>query len=362
MTFEIQTYQTSFGGMIGVLLLFLAAALITGLSLASRVMSARMENMPLTLRGRIDGGTAPMKALGPHKRLAVITLALAAMMLLLMLSLLGDCRMNIVNDDASDVLTITGQVDAIEHRTLLDGTIPFLTADGPTFGVRLIVDGDEYHALSDGGLAVGDTVTLQYLSGSRFVLHAGSGSNLPHPAITPQESVAAAAAASEAIPPVTALTFPFEDYRRIVTFETGLFLVIAVLLVHTVILTLKGLAQRRINMTEGLKTALFLFTYILLLTVGCSSVWNGGWRVLLEKPSEAITLQGEIQTIEALDSTWGVKFSTDWGTHFGCFITIDGESYFAMYEGDLCAGDAVEFTFLPESRYVLSIVSVEEIP
>lgn len=360
MTFAIQTYQTPFLSMIGVLLLFLVASLVSGLSLASRVMSARIENTTRTLRGRMDGGTTPLKALHLHKQLAVITLTLTAAMILLMLSLLGDCRINIVNDDASNVLTVTGQVEEIEHRSLLDGTVPFFTEDGPTFGVRLGVDGEEYHVLSDSGLAAGDTVTLQFLSGSRFVLYAGRGSELPYPAITLQESIAAKQVALEAVPTITTMTFPFKDYRRIVLFETGLCILLVIITLRTILSAVMKLLCRKLKLAEGLQTTLSVFTFVLLLTISCSSVWNGGWQVLLEKNSDAITLQGEIQSVEVLESTRGVKFSTEWGTHFGCYITIDGEEYFAMYEGDLAEGDVINILYLPKSRYVLSISAKEE--
>lgn len=92
-----------------------------------------------------------------------------------------------------------------------------------------------------------------------------------------------------------------------------------------------------------------------LLTAGCSSVWGGQWQLLLEKPQEAVQVQGEIERIEVLDSRDGVKFSTEWGTHFGCRITIDDEAYFGMYEGDLAVGDTVTLEYLPKSRCVTSI-------
>ena len=346
--------------MVGILVFFLAATAIAALTLVTRVMSARMENTTWTLRGLMDGGISPLKAIRLHKRLTVITLVLTSAMLLLMLSLLRDCRMNVVNDDTADVLTVTGQIESIEPRTLLDGTLLFHDGQGPTFGMRLTVDGTEYHALSAEGLSAGDAVTVQYLPRSRCVLYIGDGSSLPCPVVTPQESADAAEAAIAAIPPMTAMTFPFEDYQHIVLFDAGLCIVLVIIAAHTVFSAMKKLLFHKLKLAEGLQTFLFIFTFALLLVVGCSSVWNGGWRLLLEDPAEAVTVRGEIQSIEVLGSYDGVKFSTERGTQFGCWFTIDGERYFGMYEGDLSAGDTVDMTILPASRYILSIFAKEE--
>lgn len=357
MHFALQTYQTAFWVLLGVFVCLLAAALIVAVSFVSRVLSARMENTTVTLRGRMDGGVPPIETLRRHKRLAFIALGLVALLFLVMLGVLRDGRMNVVNDDEADVLTVNGQIEAIEPRTLLDGTVLFFAEDGPTFGVRLTVDGTAYHVLSAGELAVGDMVTLQYLPRSRCVLYLGDGSSLPHPAVTPQESIAAEEAALAAIPPVREMTFPFEDYRRILLFEAGLCVVLAVLLLRVVIGFAVDLVRRRMTAEGGFRIAFCLVGLVVLLAVGCSSVWNGGWRLLLEEPSEAVSVQGEIGAIETLGSRDGVKFTTEWGTQFGCYITVGGERYFAMYEGDLAVGDTVELTCLPRSRYVLWIAA-----
>lgn len=119
---------------------------------------------------------------------------------------------------------------------------------------------------------------------------------------------------------------------------------LVIIAAHTVFSAMKKLLFHKLKLAEGLQTFLFIFTFALLLVVGCSSVWNGGWRLLLEDPAEAVTVRGEIQSIEVLGSYDGVKFSTEWGTQFGCWFTIDGERYFGMYEGDLSAGDTVDMT------------------
>ncbi len=360
MTFDIQSYQNAFWMLIGIFVLLLSAAAVTGLTYASRVMSARITSAHRTPNGRITDSQAPTNAFQFHKAAAIILLCMTAAMILVMFSLLNDSRINIPNEDSSSVLTVTGTLDAVEPRSIWDGFLLFKHDTAFTYGFRLTVDGTEYHTLSAGQMEEGDTVTLQYLPKSRFVLYIGDRSTKPFPAITPPEAAAARVSAMAAIPPLKSLTFPFADYQQVVTFEACLFGVMTVLLVRTVILSLRELVLRKMTAADGFKSLLFVFACILLLAVGCSSVWNGGWQLLTEKSSDAVPVQGKIQSIEVLESTKGVKFSTEWGTYFGCWFTIDEDRYFGMYEGDLAAGDTVDMTILPKSRYILSISAKEE--
>lgn len=161
MQFTIQTYQNTFWALIGLLCLCMAVAVIAGVSLASRVLSGRYESKPL-----------PRDAFRGHKRFAIIAVAVTAAVLLFLFALLPDCRMQIVNDDTADVLTVTGQVEAIQPHSLLDGTLLFRTEDGFTFCTELTVitiDDETCFGMYEGDLAVGDIVTLEYLPKSRCV-------------------------------------------------------------------------------------------------------------------------------------------------------------------------------------------------
>lgn len=344
MQFTIQTYQNTFWALIGLLCLCMAVAVIAGVSLASRVLSGRYESKPL-----------PRDAFRGHKRFTIIAVAVTAAVLLFLFALLPDCRMQIVNDDTADVLTVTGQVEAIQPRSLLDGTLLFRTEDGFTFGTELTVSGRAYHAICADGLTVGETVTLQYLPRSRCVLYLGDGSSLPYPAMTAEGALAAQEAAIAAAAPVKTMRFPYEDYVRCFTVEALLFVAITIILLRMLVLCVIRLVRRKLTAQEGVTSVVALVIMAHLLMVGCSSVWGGQWQLLLEKPQDAVQAQGVITSIEILDSQDGVKFSTEWGTHFGCLITIDDETCFGMYEGDLAVGDTVTLEYLPKSRCVTSI-------
>lgn len=356
MTFPIQAYRMPLWVLIGVFIFLIALAAVVAISLASRVLSTRMEGASRTLRGFQEGPNIPSASLRRHKKAAVAALALVGFGFLPMLGLLPDCRMNVINDDEADVLTVTGQIESVEARSLTDGFIPFRTEDGFTFGVRLTVDGKTYHALSAGTFAAGDAVTLQYLPRSRCVLYLGDGSSLPNPAITAQES-AAAEEAQAAVPPVRSMTFPFEDYRRAVLFEAGLCAVVTLFLLHMLIGAVRDLFRRKMSAENAVRYLFCIVVLSSMLNAGCSSMWNGGWRLLLESPEEAVAVQGTVEAVEPLGSNDGVKFSTEWGTQFGCYITVDGERYFGMHEGDLAVGDAVTLTCLPKSGYILTIAA-----
>ena len=69
---------------------------------------------------------------------------------------------------------------------------------------------------------------------------------------------------------------------------------------------------------------------------------------------------GAVEAVEPLNSSGGTKFSTGWGTQFGCWFTVDGKRYFGMFEGDLTAGEVVTLRCLPRSRCILYISAKEE--
>lgn len=360
MHFPIQAYQNTLWALLSLLCLCIAVGVIAGISLASRVMSARMGNTTITLAGRYESKPLPKGAFRTHKRLTIAAVTLTCFMLLFMLTLLPDSRMQVINDDLSDVLTVTGLVDALQPRTLLDGTLPYHAEQGFTFGTAIWVNGRVYHVLSAHGVSVGETVTLQYLPRSRCVVYVGDGSDMPYPAITAEAARAAEAAARADVPPVREMRFPFEDYVRCFTVEVLLFAVFGIILLRTLMLTVISLFRRTLTAQDAITSVIAIFILAHLMTVGCSSVWGGQWRLLLEKPQDAVQVQGTIERIEILGSSEGVKFSTEWGTHFGCRITIGEGEYFAMYEGDLTEGDAVALKYLPMSRCVTSIAPLKE--
>ena len=357
MTFEIRTWQASFWALLGVFGVLVAAAVILGVSYASRVITARMEGGSRTLSGWSTGPVTASAALRRHRKAAIAALATVGLALLLMLCLLGDSRMSVINEDAADALTISGQVETIEPRSLADGLFPFAAEGGLTFGLWMTVDGAEYHALSDGGMAVGDTVTLQYLPRSRCVLYIGDGSTLPVPAVTAQEVSTVQAKAS---PPVTSMAFAYADYLRSFLVETVLCVVAGGLLIRTAIGAVVSLVRRRMSIGNALRTAFCAFVLVNLMMAGCSSVWNGCWRLMLEKPEQAVVVSGQLEAVEPLNSSGGTRFSTGWGTQFGCWFTVDGGRYFGMFEGDLTAGDEVTLRCLPRSRCILYISAKEE--
>ena len=97
---------------------------------------------------------------------------------------------------------------------------------------------------------------------------------------------------------------------------------------------------------------------VLLILVGINlrTLWDGGIWLLMETPEDAISNAGIVEKIEEYGSGRGHKYKTEYdGTKFGCAITIDGEKYFLMTSGELQAGDAVTFSNLPRSTYILEI-------
>lgn len=76
----------------------------------------------------------------------------------------------ILQDRNAELLTLTGSIEALRQPERSADTR--YTYDGKTcYGVWLTIGGEAYYAVTAGDLAVGDTVTIEYLPKSRCVLY-----------------------------------------------------------------------------------------------------------------------------------------------------------------------------------------------
>lgn len=100
-----------------------------------------------------------------------------------------------------------------------------------------------------------------------------------------------------------------------------------------------------------LLNAILIIAIVVLIII----LTNGGFQMIADRPSEAVTVTGTIEQIEARNSFQGMKFWSDYGESYGVELTINGETCIAMAQGDLQIGDCVTATYLPNSGFVLSI-------
>lgn len=101
--------------------------------------------------------------------------------------------------------------------------------------------------------------------------------------------------------------------------------------------------------------ALFVFPSIMSLS-------NGGIYMLVEKEEDAIVLEGEIETIVYPSKRVpNHKYAyTEESSNSGMDITINGETYFMPHILGFKEGDEVIISYLPKSKFILSIYHAEE--
>ena len=99
---------------------------------------------------------------------------------------------------------------------------------------------------------------------------------------------------------------------------------------------------------------------IWFLVVGGGPLWRGGYHLLYEKESEAVSVTGAVSCISACPSTHGMKYRTDKGTSFGYEIKINDISYIIMDSAGIVKGDIVELMVLPRSNLILEVQSINQ--
>lgn len=101
---------------------------------------------------------------------------------------------------------------------------------------------------------------------------------------------------------------------------------------------------------------------VVVLAAGCfflylsgSCLLHGGIRILTEKEADAAAETGVIEQVDERSLPAIPTYRLPGKTTAGYTLTIDGETYRVMDAGDLKPGDRVRLTYLPKSRFVLSI-------
>lgn len=115
-----------------------------------------------------------------------------------------------------------------------------------------------------------------------------------------------------------------------------------------------------VKITRG-RSDRILFS-VVVLTAGCfflylsgSCLLHGGISILTEKESDAVVQTGVIEQVDEGSLPAIPTYRLSGKTTAGYSLTIDGEAYRVMDAGDLKPGDRVQLTYLPKSRFVLSI-------
>lgn len=88
-------------------------------------------------------------------------------------------------------------------------------------------------------------------------------------------------------------------------------------------------------------------------------VHTNGFAILQDRGAQPVTLTGDIEAIRQADQHADTRFTHNGEHHYGTWLTIGDEQYFAVTAGSLTVGDAVTLEYLPKSRCVLSLAPAD---
>lgn len=115
--------------------------------------------------------------------------------------------------------------------------------------------------------------------------------------------------------------------------------------------------QRKVCSRDVVSFMLVVIVCCFFLCMNIGRMLHGGIHLIYERESDAIELQGIIEEIEELDRFSFPELKTEYGYNEtnGVKVLINGVECIAVTKGTLDIGDNVIVTFLPQSRYILSI-------
>ena len=117
---------------------------------------------------------------------------------------------------------------------------------------------------------------------------------------------------------------------------------------------------RKVTMSAIPQLLLPMALVIWFLVIGGGPLWRGGYHLLYEKESDAVSVTGAVSRISAISSMYGMKYRTDKGTSFGYEITVNDVSYIIMDSAGIEKGDIVELSVLPRSNLILEVQSINQ--
>ena len=148
-------------------------------------------------------------------------------------------------------------------------------------------------------------------------------------------------------------TFSFAYYRRANGITPWFPAVLSVAACAAGILELVRVARKRSRRILFSVVVLAAGCFFLYLSGSC--LLHGGIRILTEKEADAAARTGVIEQVDERSLPAIPTYRLSGKTTAGYTLTIDGETYRVMDAGDLKPGDRVRVTYLPKSRFVLSI-------
>lgn len=123
---------------------------------------------------------------------------------------------------------------------------------------------------------------------------------------------------------------------------------------------IKHFISHNVHLCDVMKYVLLLIGCLFFLCMNVGRLIHGGIYLLKERESDAIVIQGQITEIEGLGrfAFPELKSQYGYGETNGVQVTINGIQCQMPVKGSFEVGDYVVVSYLPQSGYVLSILSM----
>jgi len=155
--------------------------------------------------------------------------------------------------------------------------------------------------------------------------------------------------------------FEYRDYL-ITTFVLPILAVIVSIFVIVLIVYYCLFKIKIISMENILKLIFVIVVSACLFVPCCVSLANGGIYLLRERENDAEVITGTIESVcepsKRVPTYKGDVQQTDKTVH-GADIVIDGKEYLSGSCVGFKEGDCVSITYLPRSRFILSISTLD---
>lgn len=119
-----------------------------------------------------------------------------------------------------------------------------------------------------------------------------------------------------------------------------------------------GAIQHSLDSTKLVSVTLVICISLFFLVINVGRLVNGGWALLRETESDAITFTGRVESIEPLNVVSfprQLECDTNNNDSYGVRMVIGGMECTVITNGSFSIGDNVLITYLPQSKFVLSM-------
>lgn len=107
------------------------------------------------------------------------------------------------------------------------------------------------------------------------------------------------------------------------------------------------------------RVIILLLVLLAVAVIMISILLQGGIHLIYERPVSAVTVEGTIGELDRLNSFQNTRYIFRDESSSGYRFTVDDVTCTGIAKGTLNVGDEVTMTYLPRSRFILSIARTD---